>query len=220
MKVQYPHEAASVGGLIQQVAVAYVARGYVFYVTGNVPEHKDPKRVDEKLIERYEVAISKWSRARRKRAGLASVQYVRYRQRFVILATHGVHPIFAEEAESIRDCRRVPLKLFGYAISSKRGRVHVRIELAEYRRLTAHMLELAQHRRSAKVADALARLPYEPYAPVRRQLLQLVKAINKQRRTSGFDELPWSVLRFRRRIVRPFENLGALIDRQGVEPKL
>ena len=38
----YRYEATSVAGFIQQLAVCYVGRGYWFYVTGTVPEHKDP----------------------------------------------------------------------------------------------------------------------------------------------------------------------------------
>jgi len=205
MRIDYQCEATSVAGFIQQLAVAYVARGYFFYVTGLIPERKNPSSVDAKLIDRYDIAKSKWSRARRKRAGHASVQYLRYNRRFLILATHGEHPIFAEEAESLRDCRRVPVKVFGYAISYKRERVHVRIELNEYKRLQARLLDFARHRKANAIADAIANLPYEPYAPVRRQLLLLLKAVNAQRRSAGYEQLPWRVLRFRRRIVKPFE---------------
>ena len=52
-------EATSVAGFIQQLAVSYVGRGYFFFVTGVIPAHKDPARVDEKLTSRYEVGLSK-----------------------------------------------------------------------------------------------------------------------------------------------------------------
>lgn len=70
--------AASVAGFIQQLAVAYVAHGYWFYVSGVVPDHKDPVDLDRKIIAQYGLNISKWTRARRKQAGLANVQYLRY----------------------------------------------------------------------------------------------------------------------------------------------
>ena len=87
-------EAATVEGFVQQLAVAYVARGYYFYVTGLVPEGKDPARVDAKLCARYGVGLSKWARARRRAAGQASHAYIRYRRFFVLLATHGESPFF------------------------------------------------------------------------------------------------------------------------------
>src|SRR5689334_3894196 len=65
-RMQYRCEATSVAGFIQQLAVGYVARGYVFYVVGRVPEEKDPRRLDEKLIHRYGILASKGARARRK----------------------------------------------------------------------------------------------------------------------------------------------------------
>lgn len=46
-------EATSVAGFIQQLAVAYLTHGYWFYVTGAIPERKDPWRIDAKLLERH-----------------------------------------------------------------------------------------------------------------------------------------------------------------------
>ena len=81
--------ATSVAGFVQQLAVGYVARGYYFYVTGRIPEHKDPVHTDEKIIAQYGIGVSKWVRARRKRQGLANVHYLRYGTFFVIIASHG-----------------------------------------------------------------------------------------------------------------------------------
>src|SRR5437868_5921856 len=97
----YRCEAGSLAGFIQQLTSRYVASGYVFYVVGRVPAGKDPRRVDAKLIARYGVDCSKFTRARRKRAGRANVHYLRYRDVFVLLATHGEHPFFEGEAGQI-----------------------------------------------------------------------------------------------------------------------
>lgn len=200
----YQCEAASVVGFIQQLAVAYVSNGYFFYVTGCVPEAKEPRRVDSKLIERYGIDVSKWSRARRKRAGAANLQYLRHNRLFVLLATHGEHAFFAEEGESVRDVRRVPLKAFGYAVSYRGGHVHVRIEREEFKRMKAHFLELATHRKADTVAAEFARLCFEPYAPIRRQLIEVLRAVNRARRAMGYELVPLEALRLRRRITRPF----------------
>src|SRR3954454_444745 len=110
-------EVATVEGFVQKLAVAYVARGYYFYVTGYVPEGKDPARVDTKLCARYGVELSKWARARRRAAGQASHAYIRYRRFFVLLATHGESPCYIEEAGSVRAARRTPTRFSAYAIS-------------------------------------------------------------------------------------------------------
>lgn len=203
----YRCEAASIAGFVQQVAVSYVSNGYFFYVAGLVPVDKDPRAVDAKLIARYGIDISKWTRSRRKRAGEACVQYIRCGRRFLILATHGSHRFFegeGGEGGAVRDCRRVPIKCFGYAISVKRGHAHVRVERGTFARLKAYLVDYAVHHRAEAVADALARLPFEPYAPVRRQLLALLRAINRARRAAGYTRVGHECLRFRRRIVRPF----------------
>jgi hypothetical protein len=200
----YHCACTSIEGFIQQLAVSYVSTGYVFYVMGNVPDGKDPAKVDAKLIERYGIDVSKWSRARRKRSGTASVQLLRYRELFVLVATHGEHPFFSLEGDRVRDLRRVPLKAFGYAISYKRGHAHVRIEREEFKELLAYFVNRAVHRRVETLEDELRALPYEPYAPVRRQLLQLIRRVNRARRLAGYEAIPYETLRLRRRIVRPF----------------
>jgi len=95
--------AATLEGFVQQIATAYVPHGYWFYVQGLIPERKRAETVDEKLIGRYGVAMSKWARARHKRAGLASIQYIRFERIFVIMVTQGQHPFFEEEHGAIRD---------------------------------------------------------------------------------------------------------------------
>src|SRR3954452_23600511 len=119
--MEYRCEATSVSGFIQQLAVGYVGRGYYFYVVGQIPEGKDPRRTDEKLIEKYGIDIGKTARASRKALGRANVQYLRFRNNFVLLATPGEHEFFDSEAGQIRDAREMPIKLFGYAVSSRNG---------------------------------------------------------------------------------------------------
>ena len=101
----YRYEAISVEGFVQQLAANYVANGYWWYVAGKIPERKDPRAVDEKLLDRYGIGISKWARARRKQSGLGNVQYLRHGRFFVLVATTGEHPVFREEP-TIRDIRR------------------------------------------------------------------------------------------------------------------
>lgn len=205
---QYRFEAVSVPAFVQQLAVSYVGRGYWFYVAGTIPEGKDTGVVDRKLIDRYGVGVSKWSRARRKSAGLANVHYLRHRQFFVLIATKGVHRFFELEP-NFRDIRRVPLKFCGYSIGCSVGREgayhpSVRIECQEFRALKRHFLRSALTLSAREIAEELGALPYEPYAPVRRQFLELLRAINRRRSTAGAEPVPFDALRLRRRPVRVF----------------
>ena len=51
---------------------------------------------------------------------------------------------------------------------------------------------------------AFYEFPFEPYAPVRRQLLNIFRAVNGKRKEAGFSRLAVEVLPLRRRIVKPF----------------
>ncbi|MBI1827233.1 MAG: hypothetical protein HY287_03525 [Planctomycetes bacterium] len=218
-------EAVSVEGFVQQLAVAYVQHGHWFYVTGEVPKRKDPRAVDAKLIELYGLGLSKWARARSKGAGWASVRYIRHGVFFVLIATKGRH-VFYEREPGIRDIRRHPIYYAGYSISYRRGvdrkwHVSVRIAANEYLRLKAYMVGLAARRSVEKLAVEFGEVPFEPYAPVRRQLLNILRAVNRVRHAAGFELVPVSALRFRRRVVKPFScpegDGGAVALRVGGE---
>ena len=203
--MQYRWEATSLEGFVQQLACAYLRCGYVYFVRGEVPEGKNARSVGGALVKREPVDVSKWERARRQRAGLANVQYVRFGRVFVLLATQGQHPLFDAERSTVRDARRTPIRVGGYALSIRGGHVHVRIDLEVYRRLRAYLFDIAIHRRAPALAAEFYGLPFEPYAPVRRQFLNMLRLVNKRRKAAGFELLPYSVLHLRRRIVRPFD---------------
>ena len=91
---------------------------------------------------------------------------------FLLVATHGKHPFFAEEAASIRDVRKVPIKFAGHSISYKRGgflrRVdgepsapdtawhsRVQIERERYAELKAYFQEIACKRSPETIAREL-----------------------------------------------------------------
>jgi len=206
----YRCEAASVEGFVQQVAVSYVGQGYWFYVSGIIPKGKDPAAVDAKLIARYGIDITKWARARRKRAGLGNMQYLRHGRFFVLLATHGQHPFFEDEP-GFRDARRHPIQFHGYSIGYRRGadgKSHpsVRIHVQTYRQLKAYLLDLALRRPVEVLAEQFRSLRFVPYAPIRRQYLNLLRAVNRQRQIANLEMVPIACLRLRRRPIKVFES--------------
>jgi len=145
-----------------------------------------------------------------------NMQYIRYRHWFLLLATEGHHPFKQHERKQIRDCRRVPIRFEGYSISYRRSGLTpkgggppkwhacVRIDGPTYKQLKAFFLERGSHRSVENVAADFARVPYARYAPVRRQLLTICRAVNEARARTGFDPVPVSALRLRRAIVTPF----------------
>lgn len=214
--VKYRAEATSIEGFVQQLASCYLRHGYWWYVAGVVPSWKDPESVDIKLIRKYGIDISESTRARRKRLGKANLQYLRFGHFFVILATQGEHEFREVEAGAVRDIRRVPIKIHGYSISYRPGgrtksgekdprwHSHVEIERSRYKEIRDRFLELAVHRSPNDLALEFYKLPYEPYAPIRRQMLNLLRAVNRARKAAGYELLPKEVLPLRRRVVKPF----------------
>ena len=203
--MRYQCEASTVDGFVQQLAVAYLTHGYWFYSLGSVPEQKDPKRIDAKLIEKYGMDISRASRCRRKRGGLANVHYLRYDRFFVLLATHGQHLFFEEEGEKVKDARRAPIKFHGYSVGYNQGHARVAIEREVYQGLKAELLELAARCSRKELEAAFWNMPWEPYAPIRTQILTLLRQVNKKRETAGLEPLQRSCLRLYRKQCRPFE---------------
>lgn len=208
MKRSYRCEATSVAGFVQQVAVAYLARGYFFYVAGVIPDGKDPRAVDRKLIRKYGIDVGQHERCRRKRAGLANMQYIRHGCFFLLMATHGRHRFFEDEAGQIRDARRVSIRFVGYSLSVRNGRVSVRIEVLRYKRLKAYFLDLARRRSADALTAEFRCVRFVPYAPVRQQLLHIWRAVNRARRSAGYDAVPVEAVPWKRPIVRPFEPAG------------
>jgi hypothetical protein len=145
------------------------------------------------------------------------LQYLRHERFFVIMATKGVHRFFADERRLIRDIRRTPLCYSGYSISYRRGgltrmgsvdakwHAHVRMDRRQYLDCRAWFLEWAVRVSSGKLSRAFATLPVAAYAPVRRQLLLIHRAVNRLRSANGQSLVPAEALPLRRNVLRPFE---------------
>lgn len=208
--MSYRCVATSQAGFIQQLAVGYISNGYYFYVAGVIPSNKSAARVDVKILAAYDIAISKWTRARRKRAGQANVQYLRYGRYYVIVATHGVHHFFAAEAKRVRDMRKTPILFMGYSIGCRRERgggahhASVRINRDTMWELKRKFVGNATKADLCKLYRAFQTLPFEPYAPVRNQLRTLLRAVNRARAVAGLELLPQTALRLQRSPVLPF----------------
>ena len=200
----YRYVATSQAGFIQQLACRYIATGYWFYVTGKIPKRKQPEAVDAKILATYDIPMSKFQRARRKKAGQASIQYLRHARFFIIVATHGQHFFFEDHGKAVRDCRQEPIKFFNYAIGYRGGHASVRISRPKMRELRAYFDEIATQRSEAALLAEIDALPFARYAPVRSQLLILWRSVNHRRKTAGLAPLP-PELSLGRQPVKPFE---------------
>ena len=202
---QYRYEATTVEGFVQQLAVSYLKNGYWFYVRGEVPPGRDPVAVDDKLVTKYGIGVSKWVKARAKKRGEAKVQYLRYAQTFLLLATAGEHRIFQDEKGVIRDARERPIQFYGYSIGYRDGHPHVRIATAQYKELEAAFLGNALSLPCEVLSGSFRALPFEPYGPVKLQVRKLLRKVNRARKAAGLERVPVTCLRTKREPVRPFD---------------
>lgn len=189
-------EATSLEGFVQQLACNLLLHGFMFWSAGWIPAGKDPAAVDRKLVAKYNCDATKWERSRNKRAEVANVRYLRHERFFVLVATHGNGRFFDDEQP--RDFRKSPLRYMGYSISHRGGHAHVRIEREQYKTIKAHLLEIATKADADALASVLGGLPFEPYGPVRRQLITLLRFVNRARKAAGLSEVPFECLRLAR----------------------
>lgn len=222
----YPHRFTNIHEFVQRVALDMVRYGYWYYVTGVIPEGRDLAEVDAKLMAKYDIGVSKWVRARRKKKGLANIHYVRHQNFFVMLATKGAHRWFEEEewgsdrqrkhhGRRIKDVRHTPISRGGYSISYKdcsgtgRGHVAVRIHPEEYRALKDYLVGLAPHRSVENLSEEFRWFPFEPYAGIRQQRWNILRAVNGARKRAGFELIDPAVLRKKRRVFKLIKPLDA-----------
>jgi hypothetical protein len=211
----YRCEAQSPEAVVQLIAASYLRHGFYWYVTGSIPAGKDPAVIDRKLIAKYGIGVSEWERRHRKQRGIANAHYLRYQQWFILMVSEGHHALKQPaakggEGEHLRDCRRTPIRFNGYSISYRRSggtpaggptakwHAHVRIDDDTYRMLKSHFVDLATHRTADTLAIELGRIPFARYAPVRRQLLNILRAVNERRKQQSFEPIPHNALKLRR----------------------
>ena len=202
--------AASLEGFIQQVAVSYIRTGHFFYVRGTIPADADAAAVDTKIIAKYGIDITRWGRALRKQRGEANMQYMRLHREFLIMATHGQSLFFELEGEQVQDCRRRPIKICGYSLSYRGGHPHVRIDLETYLAFKAEMTVQALRLSRVELESVLGTQRFVPYAPVRRQLWNVWREVNRVRAMAGLELVTQECLPLRRRIVRPFVDIPVI----------
>ena len=181
----YRCEVSSEEQLIKKLARDLVPYGYFFYSTFTVPEHKDAAPIDEKIVKKYRITESRYTRSRQRKEGNANVQYKRHGAFGVLIATLGTHPFFEAEG-NIKDIREKPLRVGNYTISYRAKQGEVRLVNYEYERLRLKLLDYALHRKADALEEMLRGVSTLNYEGVRKQKLRLLRAVNTMRKKAGF----------------------------------
>jgi hypothetical protein len=183
----------------------FVTKGYHFHIWGMVPEGKTGEEIDRTMGRKHPSILLSLPAKRQRfhRHGEARLQYLRFGRWWIILATHGNGPFWLTEVNNVRKHEgknAKPIVFWGYSLSYRNGKFHARIRAEEFKRLKRFFLEVAARWDLAWWKDYLWELPFEPYAPVLRQIGGLVRRVNKVRQTAGLEKIPESYIRVRRNL--------------------
>lgn len=230
---EYEYIATSRIGFVQQVVQNYVRYGYVYHKSFEIPEGKDPRVIDERILNKYDIRKTDAQRYYNKNVlKQGNIQYIRFGNSALLLGTKGPHKWKDKdprvgEGRDILDCSRgEPIYFQGYSIYYQRGqhvpyrckknkqgpkekdtgmRVRVQICREAYRELKWDFLELARKRRDDWLAGKFMRVPFEPYGPVFKQLNEIRFAVNQKRKRMGAKaNICVKVLRTHQHKVKPF----------------
>lgn len=175
-------KAPTLGDFLYRIALGGFHFGYVRYAVRTIPEGKDVETLDQKLIETYGVTSCRMKRLRNRRKGLASVQYVRFRQTFILMATEGEHQAFSRIRSF--DIREAPLHIGGYSIGCVGDRISVRVAPSVWKKVARFHLACALQDGQA-VEKKLEEIPFYRFSGVVAQMKDLTAAINQRRKPAG-----------------------------------
>ena len=185
-KAEHKFEAESLGQFLRKVAIDYLRYGYTRYALRTIPEGKNLAKIDAKLMFIYQVAISRPQRARRRTKGLANVVYLRFGNRFILMADEGLHPQF--DKLCFLDFRFKPLVFDGYSIGFRGGKPCVSICAKRFRSTRKNLLKIALHNQS-KVEHYFDNVSPFSFPGIIRQKRKLLSDINKRRKAAGLRKV-------------------------------
>jgi hypothetical protein len=176
--------------LAQYVACNSLPKGYYFYTTAWIPDGKDPLLIDAKLILKYGTWRDKAKAYRLRKAGHATVKYVRLGRLCLLLATRGESPFF--QCEAWKDARTEPIKFGGYSIGvTPTGKVSVRLHREAQKRFQKFLLIWGHKRPREWWEKWIWRFPFLPFAGVRDNLFALIRFLNANRKSFRQPPIDW-----------------------------
>ena len=124
------------------------------------------------------------------------VHYLRFQAFNLLVVSHRRQQL--EFGKCVLD---IPVEANWLRIREDKWRTRVQISRERY----LELLDIACQASAQAIGREFYNLPYEPYAPVRQQVLNLLRLVNKRRQSAALARLPTSVISYQRRIVRRFD---------------
>ena len=163
--------------------------GYVHYYSQTISEGKIKSDIDRKLVLLYDVTENRNLRAKRKKEGLRNILYFRYKERFILLATEGIHREF-DRLDS-KDFRVTPFLFSGYSIKIKNNKPDIRITQKRFSQIRKKALIIATHNQR-KVEEFLREMSPYSFKGITQQRWKLYLLINQRRKSAGLVRVKWS----------------------------
>lgn len=189
--------------LLQQL-VYLVGRGYYYYHVGYIKIDKldKAKKIDEKIINKYNINLSKDQRARRKKKKLANFYYLRWNCIFIILHTDGNLDIelddsFYDMRVKHKEADRLKIKVsevlefniaLQYKNSSDKRSVTVTLSNSTYKNFKAEIEEFIQQKQVKKLEQFFENLRGLPaWNGVIKQEYKLLEEVYKLAKKYGLN---------------------------------
>ena len=166
-----------------------VSRTATLLRLGLLPQGKDYRAIDDRIIAKYGIAKNRWERCRRKRAGEDNLRYLRDGRWFLLIATgpRGQKSLLQERGQHSRRAG-VPIRFHGYELTYRGGRVWVRIDREHLRGIRKRFVRMAVWAGALTLSSEFQGIPFKPYRPACFcQLFRLLREVNRRRNAAGLE---------------------------------
>lgn len=227
----YKCVARNIDEFLHQVT-RLVGTGHYFFFSCLLGPDDDPAKLDWKIVNAWNLDLPYWKRAARHRGRAPSIHYLRFGSFYALLGTKGrggggePHAFFTEYP--VVDIRRYSMRCFGYSIrypkSAKTGKrqLFVRLDDDAKAYLRTVLIRKATQPRFAE-RDAFERevqsLPYQWYKPVRGQVKEIVREVNKIRRRAGLAQVRLSCVPQTMRVPRQFSSAAGVVGSSRIRER-
>ena len=209
---RYRYVCTTLNGFVQR-AVVIASSGYGYFVSGEVPGRKSAEAVDDKMLSKYGLRLTRRQRHYRKSAGKENGHYFRHDSVWVLMATHPSFFLEKDKKEAVMDMREEPLRVGGYSVwvqenpKTRKKTASAWLSEKNYRELRGYFESIAVQRSEEEIAGEMWRVSneWQVYSPVHHQFRVIVGAVNKKRKRAGLKKVPVSCVRVYRPLPKHFE---------------
>ena len=185
--------------MLQQI-VYLVSKGYIYYSVGEIPLTKASKArsIDKKIIDKYNMDLSKHQRSRRKKKKLANFYYLRWKNQFIILHTEGeidesvkIDDVFFNIKKKSKRGNKIKINIGKELILNVvlvNGKATVMLDKSTFKDVKTELDELVKNKQIGKLYKRFNMLNYIPaWSGIVKQKFLLQEEIYKSAKKYGLN---------------------------------